>query len=737
MSHRFAFSTAFSFALALGAATAALAQPIEELAGSDSGTRLGAIAVSADGRNAYALGSAIDELAAYPRNPGDGTLANPVLVSFFGGDDLALDADSAHLYVARGDEIAIFARAALDGALTPLPSENLSSGTGPCALAVSPDGAFLLAACSGSDALHSFSRDPGSGALASDGSVAASGDPADVAIAPDGTSVYVAAPAADAIHAFSRDATSGALTPLGDTTDGVGGASGLDAVAGVAVTPDAGAVVAIGRTGSLSSVVSLSRDSGTGLLSFVARADLPASRPAVRVAATDETIWVLSQRPDVIWGANGSRTLLSWMRDPLTDELTAQDRIALANLESFGAGGLALAADSGEVIASGNFFGVERARVAANTGVMELLQTLRDGEGGVTGITGARAIATTPDGRHVLVLADAPSPPGLASFARDAADGTLAFRATDATGLADPRALVASPGGDFVYVADATNGIVRFALAPETGALDPLDVTTQGLGASGARVLATSRDGAHLYAAGPAITGVAHYLRDAATGALTYVETTPISAGGDGVHGLALSADERFLNIHYVLADFRRIAVPRDLVSGALGAPGAPALEDLESIVFPRGGSHAYATVNDDCETHCIRDLEVYPLDPLTGLAGVRTQAIASPVMRSELETSVELLASPDGHWIHAIGAHHLAVFARDAATGLLSLADTESGATDAAAASPDAANLYLASAGGELRVYAPEPGAFAIGASAWLCVAAFARRRTREPRAG
>lgn len=717
--------TAGALACALAAPGQATAQPIEALSGSDDGYHLGSVAIPADGRNAYAAGGQLDELTVFTRDPATGELDLLGYEFQIGGDDLVVSPDGAHVYVSNGDGISIFERAPLDGDLSAPSSHALPPGTGPCALAASADGDFVLAACAGADAVLTFTRDAGTGALEAAGSVAASGDPADIAITSDGTSVYVAAPGADAIHAWSRDVATGALTPLDDVVDGVEGVAGLDEVGGLALTPDGTALHAIGRDGTRGDVATLTRDPVSGALAFEQETPLPANQLATRIAASDFAVWVLSHQPDPVW-MQGTRTLLAWSRDVSTNELSLADRVALGGAEPFGSGGLALDPDDDQVLATGNFFGIERARIAPDTDLIQLTQTLHEGEAGVSGIAGPTALVATRDGRHLIVIAKGTAP-GVTSFARDAADGTLTFRATSTTGLVDPHAAVASPGGDFVYVADATSGIARFGLDPNTSALIPLTATTEGLGGSGARLLALSRDGRHLYAAGAGSAGVAHYDRDSVTGALVYVATNALTGGGSSPSLLGLSADERFLQ---AVSAGQQIVVPRNATTGALGSASTAPNDAIRDFVFPPRGAWLHAV--DQCPFGCSASLDSIPFDPATGAFGSIGSRVESPVLGSLLDSLVpDLLAAPDGRWIYLIGAQHFAVFTRDAATGRLSLADAESAESSAAALSPRGDSFYLASATGALRVYAPEPGSFSMGAIGSLATALGLRFRS------
>src|SRR5262245_52514819 len=110
---------------------------------------------------------------------------------------------------------------------------------------VSPDGRNLYAVSEGDDAIVTFARDPGTGALAFQGilrdgvgGVDGLASSADVAVSPDGKNVYVSGAGDDAIAVFARDAATGALEFVEQQKNGVAGVQGLSVPEGLVVSPD-------------------------------------------------------------------------------------------------------------------------------------------------------------------------------------------------------------------------------------------------------------------------------------------------------------------------------------------------------------------------------------------------------------------------------------------------------------------------------------------------------------------
>ena len=192
------------------------------------------VTVSPDGASVYATGESDDALVAFSRNPATGALTGQGCFSDDGGG---------------GDPGCI----ATDGL------------NAPYAAAVSPDGKSLYVAANADDAVKRFDRSSGgaltarpcvddSGAGACAQSMAGLDAPTRLVISGDGLSVYAAANGSDAVASLARDPSTGALTPagcVGDVNTGPAAcaskAAGLDAVWGIAISPDASSLYAASR----------------------------------------------------------------------------------------------------------------------------------------------------------------------------------------------------------------------------------------------------------------------------------------------------------------------------------------------------------------------------------------------------------------------------------------------------------------------------------------------------------
>src|SRR5262249_12763435 len=157
------------------------------------------------------------------------------------------------------------------------------------------------------------------------------------------------------------------------------------------------------------------------------------------------------------------------------------------------------------------------------TGSLTFVQALRNGVGGVVGLTGARAVLVSPDGRHVYVasggLPPGPAEHAIPGVARDPPTGRLTLLRTrraggdGVMGLFGVYAIAFAPGGATLYAASfGANALAVFGRDANTGVLDFRQVIFDGpADLGGAHAVAASPDGGHVYVAAfnePAVTWV-------------------------------------------------------------------------------------------------------------------------------------------------------------------------------------------------------------------------------------
>lgn len=285
------------------------------------------------------------------------------------------------------------------------------------------------------------------------------------------------------------------------------------------------------------------------------------------------------------------------------------------------------------------------------------------------------------------VATAAPAPPGARAQCHDFRQALFEGQG-GVSGLSNPVAVAASPDGRHVYVADSIgDSLATFERDPLTDALEWIDVLVDGVdgvdGLDGASGIALSPDGRHVYVAGEGDNGIAVFSRDAATGVLTFVEVRESPAVGinhlDGAAAVAVSPDGAHV---YVASRWdNAIAVfSRDAVSGSLAFQGGPrdgvdgvdGLDGATSVAVSRDGRNVYAAgLDDDAVAVFSRDRASGALtfveSPRDGVGAV-----------DGLAAAIAVSLAPDGSRLYAAGADDdaVAVFDRDAATGALTFVD-------------------------------------------------------------
>ena len=399
-------------------------------------------------------------------------------------------------------------------------------------LAISADGASVYVASFSSDAVAALARNISRAAgtigrltqaAAPNGCIANGGapgclqgkgllDPFAVAVSRDGASVYVAGAESNAVGVFARDPETGLLRQLdgedgcvsedgsnGECTDG----SGLDRPVGLAVSRDGRSVYATaGDSTSIAPFAREKRGARRGALTPLAclsETDADCT-PQPHLSAVIG-VQVSPDGRHLYAVAQGDGAILAFARDPRTG--------ALAPLPGLD-GCISHDGSSG---------------------------TCRQGRG----LLGARALATSRDGRSVYVVSEFGN--AVAVFARDRRTGALTQLAgldgcvteggststcAGGTALLGPRGVAVSGDGRHVYVAAAgSNAVAVFARNRKTGALAQLPapagcVSEDGTGGAcrdgkalkSAGGVVVSGDGRSVYVASLGSSAVAVFARE-------------------------------------------------------------------------------------------------------------------------------------------------------------------------------------------------------------------------------
>lgn len=444
--------------LSLGIAGPASAQPVGSLAQlprPDACTQLGGdgincrdgigldgaidVTVSPDGKNVYVPGLFSEAVAVFSRDPASGALTQLPApngcvadvgdgitcqdgLGLGGPTAVAVSPDNAHVYVASyAGGLTVFDRDPVTGALTQLPAPDGciaqfgGGGSGctdaygpltPTSVLVSPDGNFVYTLALNGNAIGVFARDKATGKLtqlpAPEGCLAATGDgvtcksvvalsaPRGLAMSKNGKHLYVAANDSDAVAIFQRNKTTGALTQPAAPNGCV--ANDGDGVTCTAATGLDGPVsLVVGKNGRHVYVVSYTSD-------------------ALTIFSRDSATGALTQLP----GPAGCH-------DESGDGITCTDAVALN-----GARGIAQSNNGRHLyVATGLSSGVAAFRRDKTTGELEQLYypnacTTETGDNVLCrpglGLSGARAVAVTKNGKHVYVVSY--SDDAIAAFVR-------------------------------------------------------------------------------------------------------------------------------------------------------------------------------------------------------------------------------------------------------------------------------------------------------------------------------
>lgn len=349
------------------------------------------------------------------------------------------------------------------------------------------------------------------------------------------------------------------------------------------------------------------------------------------------------------------------------------------------------------------------------------------------------ALSLSADGKNLYSVAGPTVASVITCFARDPESGALAHiqSLADNSGpnlynLARPQDVLVSRDGTTVYVTSFEDrAITALTRDPGTGLLAGLQVVRDDLdgvdGLEGLQEVAESPDGAFLYAAsasrpvtGPGVGGVATFAR-ALDGTLTFLEVEQQGVGD--VDGLWAPRD---------------VAVSPDGANVYVAAGGRPGDDP------PQLGAIATFTREVD-GTLTFRDSI-----PESAFGRGEPRGVAvSPDGSEVYVTAFGVLSGPTG-----LTPGKLSVFARDAASGALTLAqrfdDNVGGVEGLAGAlgvavSPDGWNVYVAASQdpasnplrGAVAVFSqvPEPGTAAAGGAAVAALAALLQRASSHSR--
>lgn len=306
-------------------------------------------------------------------------------------------------------------------------------------------------------------------------------------------------------------------------------------------------------------------------------------------------------------------------------------------------------------------------------------------------------------------------------------------------GLNVARAIAGSPDGKHLYVASSgDDAVAAFSRNSSTGELTFVEAELDGVGGvdglNFARAVDVSPDGKHVYAVSRDDDAIVAFSRDSGSGALTFVEclgddTGPSACdtkggtvdGLDFAGGVTVSPDGKNVYVASALADDEVSTFSRNQTTGKLsfvgivgdGIGGVDGLAGAHGITTSPDGAHVYVASEDDHAVAAFsRDQSTGELSFVeclgdTGLSTCDTEGGTV----DGLDGATGVTASPDGRQVYVSGSNDdsVSVFSRNASSGGLSFVGFEDdgvggvdglGGAAGIEVSPDGKHLYVASPG-------------------------------------
>lgn len=618
------------------------------------------VVLSPDGTQAYAVSPALGSVTWFDRNPSSGQLSwrktydgAELATNLQGAAGAVFDDSGRFLYVSAGsaNRIVVLERdissSGNAGALqfaSFISQEQIGAGglVGPRELAISPDQVHIYATSPAAGTVSWFVRDQADGSLRYSGVRGHQGAAGAALLGATGMAIdgrtgqlFVAATGEGGITQFARQTDS--FCPASGSGQLVDVPFNIGAGGSVVFTIDV--EVASNASGSIDNQALVTAARGTGGSSLgagqsnvvAAVADLAISKTdglseidglggATSVRGTNRHVYVAAPDDNAIG-------VFSRIAEAADDERGALSFVEVVRSGVAGVSGLTGVRDLQLSPDGAHLYAVsplDNAVVAlardADSGRLHFVQLRQNGVQGVSGLSGASALAISADGRHVYVAGRFGN--SVAVFARDADPqssqfGQLSFLQVlqsgvgGVAGLGQPLALRLSGDGRHLYVLGAdgdtvtqfqrnrTEGSANFGQLSYQAVYSAASQEISGL--SGVRDLVISADGSRLYVLGTTTGTLVRFEREADSGNLGF-----LGFSQDGTGGVA------------GLTGARRLLL--DDAAGLLYVASAPSAAIARFQVDPQGGPLQFAGLTANGDPSALTGGEVFGLEGVSGL---------------------------------------------------------------------------------------------------------------------
>ncbi|MFC1553148.1 beta-propeller fold lactonase family protein [candidate division KSB1 bacterium] len=513
---------------------------------------------------------------------------------------------------------------------------------GPRGFVISNDGSFIYVTSANS--VIAYSRDNSTGALSFDDIYQEGINdffgldvPRTLDISPDDKHLYVSDNGRNAITLFTRNTSTGKLTFNNYIyTNNEGGIHGLNTIPFLKVSLDGNYLYAVGRFDD--ALVVFSRNSSTGELTYLTsyynnlQSIAGMDNPYEFAISNDGNNCYVSGYTD--------DTIVKFIRNSSTGTLTFSNVVKKLTSGINGTGKIVFSSDGKHVYVTGNsedniaFFTRN-----PGTGELTYIESYQNLVDGFLGINDIWDLTLSQDGKNIYATGLSTNENAVAAFTRDDKTGKLTYLETlfngqdGISGLSRPHTSNLRPDGKFLYISNygGSGSMAVFERNPATGRLTFVESLLEGQnGVSGLRGGGSneiSSDGKFLYQAGLAGDAIAVFRIDEETGKLTQIQVVIDNTDGvdglDNVTDLTISPDEKFL-YGGSQRDHAIVLLKRDQTTGLLTfvksyfdeQDGLTGLQGARGIkVSPDGGILIVGGRTDDAVSVFNRNRETGELD--------------------------------------------------------------------------------------------------------------------------